>query len=191
MNVKLLAIQDVVLIEPTIYEDERGYFFESFNTTEFSKAISRPINFVQDNESLSRQGVLRGLHYQTIRPQAKLVRVSAGEIFDVAVDIRLGSSTFGRWVGERLSAENKTQLWIPEGFAHGFFVLSETAQVQYKVTEYRFPEYEHCIKFDDADIGIEWPALLHASSLLSIPLLSKKDRLGKAFAKAENLPRIS
>lgn len=136
-----LQIPDVVLFESNVFGDDRGYFFESFNLASFSKAVGRYVNFVQDNESRSKKGVLRGLHYQVVRPQGKLVRVTEGAVFDVAVDIRSDSPTFGQWVGEALSAENKRQLWIPEGFSHGFIVLSDVAKFQYKVTDYWFPEY--------------------------------------------------
>jgi dTDP-4-dehydrorhamnose 3,5-epimerase len=172
MDVKALAIPDVLLLEPRIFSDARGYFYESFNTRRFSEIIGKELTFVQDNCSYSKQGVLRGLHYQIERPQAKLVSVVHGEVFDVAVDIRPKSATFGQWVGEILSGDNKRQLWIPEGFAHGYLVLSKEAVFQYKVSEYWYPEYERCLCFDDKRIAIQWP---HLAVELS---LSMKDRQG-------------
>jgi len=158
MKVTKLRIPEVILLEPKIYYDDRGFFFESFNHAKFEDAIGHSIKFVQDNHSFSNQGVLRGLHYQKApKAQGKLVRVVSGEVFDVAVDIRKNSKTFGKWVGETLSAENKRQLWIPAGFAHGFLTLSETAEMLYKTTDYYAPECEGCIRWDDKDIGIEWP----------------------------------
>lgn len=181
MNVVSTSIPDVVIIEPQVFGDERGFFYESFNERRFVEAIGltgAPPRFVQDNHSKSAENVLRGLHYQIRQPQAKLVRVIAGEVFDVAVDIRKNSPTFGHWVGVMLSAENKRQLWIPEGFAHGFVVTSETAEFLYKTTDYWAPEHERCILWDDPAIGIEWP-------LDAQPLLSGKDRSGKLLADAE------
>jgi dTDP-4-dehydrorhamnose 3,5-epimerase len=178
MRATSLAIADVVLIEPTVFGDERGFFFESFNQQQFEAAIRREVCFVQDNHSRSMQNVLRGLHYQIRQPQGKLVRVVQGEVFDVAVDIRRHSSTFGQWVGERLSAANKRQLWIPEGFAHGFVVLSETAEFLYKTTDYYAPEFERCILWNDASLAIEWP-------ISRSPLLSTKDQAGVTLAEAE------
>ena len=158
MKATPLAIPEVILIEPTVYTDERGFFFESFNHKKFEEAIGYSVNFVQDNHSKSTKGVLRGLHYQLPpKAQGKLVRVTQGEVFDVAVDIRKDSPTFGKWVGEKLSAENKKQLWVPEGFAHGFLTLSETAEFLYKTTEYYFPSVERCIRFDNLEINIKWP----------------------------------
>lgn len=151
------AIPDVLVIEPTVFGDERGFFLESYNQRDFDRAVGREVRFVQDNHSRSRKGVLRGLHYQLEQPQGKLVRVVSGEIFDVAVDIRRSSPTFGNWVAETLSAENKRQLWVPEGFAHGFLVLSEDAEVLYKATDFYAPDTERVIIWNDADIGIEWP----------------------------------
>ncbi len=145
------------LIEPEVFGDERGFFYESFNQAKFESAIGRKVNFVQDNHSKSGKGVLRGLHYQDPKSQGKLVRVTQGEVFDVVVDIRPKSPTFGKWVAEILSGENKKQLWIPEGFAHGFLVLSETAEFLYKTTEYYAPEFEKCIIWNDVDLGIKWP----------------------------------
>lgn len=183
MKITQLKIPELVLFEPTIYSDERGYFFESFNVKDFSEVLGYQVNFVQDNESYSKHNVLRGLHYQLTRPQGKLIRVTKGEIFDVAVDLRKHSSTFGQWIGERLSQENKKQLWVPAGFAHGFLVLSEIAQVQYKVTEFRFIEYENTIRFDDPDIGITWPEQIQTNK----PILSVKDRLAMGLAQAKQL----
>jgi dTDP-4-dehydrorhamnose 3,5-epimerase len=179
MKVTRLTIPDVLLIEPKVFGDERGFFFESFNKKLFDEAAGSPITFVQDNHSKSARGVLRGLHYQIKSPQGKLVRVVAGEVFDVAVDIRKGSPTFGHWVGELLSAENKKQLWIPPGFAHGFLTLSDSAEFLYKTTDYWYPEHERCIAWNDADIGIDWPATGEE------PVLSGKDRQGKCIAQAE------
>lgn len=173
------AIPDVVLFEPKVFGDERGFFFESFNAREFAKATGLEAQFVQDNHSRSRQGVLRGLHYQLApKAQGKLVRVTEGEVFDVAVDIRRGSPTFGQWVGEILSAENKRQLWIPAGFAHGFAVLSENAEFLYKTTDYWSPEHERCIRWDDPTLAIPWP-------VPGTPLVSDKDRQGFNLRDAE------
>ncbi len=158
MNATPLAIPDVVLLEPDVLSDERGFFFESHNQRTFEQATGLCPTFVQDNHSKSIKGVLRGLHYQLPpKAQGKLVRVIEGEVFDVSVDIRKNSPTFGHWVGEILTAENKKQLWIPEGFAHGFITLSETAEFLYKATDYYDPELERCIRWDDPDINIEWP----------------------------------
>ncbi|MCP9447846.1 MAG: dTDP-4-dehydrorhamnose 3,5-epimerase [Nitrospira sp.] len=173
-----LAIPDVVLLEPQVFGDERGFFFESFNQARFEAAIGRSIAFVQDNHSRSVKGVLRGLHYQIRQPQGKLVRIVVGAVFDVAVDLRRSSPTFGRWVGEVLSAENKRQLWIPAGFAHGFLVLSEVAECLYKTTDYYAPEHERCLIWNDPTIGIIWP-------LEGEPILSAKDRQGVTFDRAE------
>ena len=173
-----LAIPDVVLIEPKVFGDERGFFFESFNQARFEEAIGKPVQFVQDNHSRSARNVLRGLHYQIQQPQGKLVRVVQGEVFDVAVDLRKSSKTFGQWVGEILSAENKRQLWIPEGFAHGFVVLSDTAEFLYKTTDYYAPAHERCILWNDETLAIHWPAGIQ-------PILSAKDAQGKAFVDAE------
>lgn len=174
-------IPGVFLFEPTVHEDERGYFMESFRLSQFSD-ITCDINFVQDNQSKSRQGTLRGLHYQVNYPQGKLVRVLSGEIFDVAVDLRRSSPTFGKWVGEKLSSLNKKQLWIPEGFAHGFYVMSEEAEIFYKCTEYYLPEHDRAILWNDPKIGINWPLLNPR------PLLSKKDGGANSFADAEVYP---
>ncbi|XAG87479.1 dTDP-4-dehydrorhamnose 3,5-epimerase [bacterium 19CA01SA08] len=178
-------IPDVVIIEPTVFGDERGWFMESFNESKFHQELEKlglptPRKFVQDNHSMSKQGILRGLHYQTENTQGKLVRVVSGEVFDVAVDIRKDSPTFGQWVGVVLSAENKRQLWVPEGFAHGFYVTSDEAEFVYKCTDNYNPKYEHTIMWNDKDIGINWP-------LSNNVILSEKDNLGKAFIDSELL----
>ena len=173
-----LAIPEVVLIEPNVFGDERGFFFESFNQARFEAAIGRSVQFVQDNHSRSAKNVLRGLHYQIQQPQGKLVRVVQGEVFDVAVDLRKSSPTFGKWVGEMLSAENKRQLWVPEGFAHGFVVLSESAEFLYKATDYYAPQHERCILWNDATLGIAWPQGIQ-------PVLSAKDAKGLPFRESE------
>jgi len=178
MKATRLAIPDVVLLEPRVFGDDRGFFFESFNQAQFQAAIDKPVNFVQDNHSRSVKGVLRGLHYQLPpKAQGKLVRVVAGEVFDVAVDIRKSSPTFGKWVGLTLSAENRKQLWIPEGFAHGFLVLSDNAEVLYKTTDYWAPEHERCIAWNDPKIAIAW-------STENQPQLSAKDMAGKLFKES-------
>lgn len=168
MKVTPTAIPDVLLIEPTVYADERGYFFESFNQQAFSQATGLDVTFVQDNHSRSAKGVLRGLHYQIRQPQGKLVRVVRGAVFDVAVDIRKSSPTFGRWVGIELSETNHKQHWVPPGFAHGFLVLSDFADFLYKTTNYYAAEHERCIRWNDPDLAIAWP-------LNTLPLLSAKD----------------
>lgn len=178
MQVIDTAIPDVKIIEPKVFGDDRGFFFESFNQKRFEEAIGRQVEFVQDNHSRSAKGVLRGLHYQIHNPQGKLVRVAVGEVFDVAVDLRRSSPTFGQWVGVTLSAENKRQLWIPEGFAHGFVVTSEVAEFLYKTTDYWHPEHERCIVWNDSRLGIDWP-------LAEMPALSGKDAAGRAWADAE------
>jgi dTDP-4-dehydrorhamnose 3,5-epimerase len=178
-------IPAVLVLEPKIYEDDRGFFFESYNQQHFSEAVGHELNFLQDNESMSKLAVLRGLHYQVVKPQGKLVRVTEGEVFDVAVDIRRNSPTYGQWVGERLSAENKKQLWVPEGFAHGFLVISERARVQYKVTEYWYPELERCIRFDDPQINIQWPIVPFEFPIAICPILSDKDRNGLYLKAAD------
>lgn len=178
MKATPLAIPDVILIEPKVFGDERGFFFESFNQAQFEQAIGKSVQFVQDNHSRSARNVLRGLHYQIQQPQGKLVRVVQGEVFDVAVDLRKSSKTFGQWVGEILSAENKRQLWIPEGFAHGFVVLSETAEFLYKTTDYYAPAFERSILWNDPATGIRWP-------INDAPQLSGKDQQGKLLAQAE------
>lgn len=179
MKATPLALTEVILLEPKVFGDARGFFFESFNRETFFAATSFAPDFVQDNHSLSAQNVLRGLHYQLPpRAQGKLVRVSRGEVFDVAVDIRPASPTFGQWVGTRLSAENKLQLWIPPGFAHGFLVLSDVAEFQYKTTEFYSPSYERCIAWNDPRLGIAWP-------LNGEPVLAAKDQAGKLLAEAD------
>ncbi len=180
-----LSIPDVVLVEPRLFEDERGYFFESFNLEKFQQAVDRDVLFVQSNESLSVQNVIRGLHYQIERPQGKLVRVVEGAVFDVAVDLRTDSSTFGHWVGATLSDDNNHQLWIPEGFAHGFQVLSREAKFQYMVTEYWCPSYERCIRYDDPDIDIVWQQLAAPDGHLLERSVSAKDQDGTALVMAE------
>jgi dTDP-4-dehydrorhamnose 3,5-epimerase len=179
MQATPLTLPEVILFEPRVFGDERGFFFESFNARVFTQATGLAPDFVQDNHSKSRRGVLRGLHYQ-LAPQAqgKLVRVVQGEVFDVAVDIRPSSPTFGRWVGALLSGDNKRQLWIPPGFAHGFLTLSETAEFLYKTTDFYAPAAERCILWNDPQIGIDWP-------LDGEPTLSDKDRLGLPLAEAE------
>ena len=180
MKATPLKIPDVVLIEPKVFGDERGYFFESFNQTAFNQAIGYDVQFVQDNHSKSQKGVLRGLHYQIPpKAQGKLVRVVQGEVFDVAVDIRKDSPTLGQWVGEILSAENKRQLWIPAGFAHGFITLSETAEFLYKTSDYYAPEYERCIAWNDPEIGISWP-------VEQAPVISDKDQKGSSLENIIN-----
>jgi dTDP-4-dehydrorhamnose 3,5-epimerase len=179
MNIQRTAIPEVIVIEPKVFGDERGFFMESFNQRAFDEAAGRPVHFVQDNHSRSGKGVLRGLHYQIQQPQGKLVRVTHGAVFDVAVDIRASSGTFGQWVGVELTASNHRQLWVPEGFAHGFVVLSKTADFLYKTTDYYAPAHERCIRWDDPQIGIEWP------QLAGRPLLSAKDAAGQALAAAE------
>jgi dTDP-4-dehydrorhamnose 3,5-epimerase len=178
MKIIATQIADVLLLEPHVFEDERGFFFESYNSREFAAAVGFEPNFVQDNHSRSRKNVVRGLHYQVEHAQGKLVRVSIGEVFDVAVDIRKRSPTFGRWVGHVLSAENRKQLWIPAGFAHGFVVLSEYAEMLYKATDYWAPSHERCIVWDDRSIGIRWP-------IEGEPIISDKDRLGRSLDDAD------
>jgi dTDP-4-dehydrorhamnose 3,5-epimerase len=178
MKVMPMSIPDVLVLEPKVFGDSRGFFFESYNRRAFSEATGLDPDFVQDNHSRSARGVLRGLHYQIRQPQGKLVRVVAGEVFDVAVDLRRNSPTFGRWVGEYLSAENKRMMWVPEGFAHGFVVISDHAEFLYKTTDYYAPEHERCIRWDDPSIGIEWP-------LAGQPQLSAKDMQGMALGDAE------
>ncbi|ALK98555.1 dTDP-4-dehydrorhamnose 3,5-epimerase [Massilia sp. WF1] len=151
------AIPDVLLLEPKVFGDERGYFFESYNARDFQEATGLQVEFVQDNHSMSAKGVLRGLHYQIQHPQGKLLRAVQGSVFDVAVDLRKSSPTFGRWVGALLSADNRRQLWVPPGFAHGFLTLSDTAEVLYKTTDYWYPEHERSLLWKDPSIGIEWP----------------------------------
>ena len=178
MKVTATAIPDVLQIEPQVFGDARGFFFESFNQRQWLESTGLDRAFVQDNHSLSSKGVLRGLHYQIRQPQGKLVRVILGEVFDVAVDLRRTSATFGKWVGAVLSAENKKQLWVPEGFGHGFVVLSEAAEFLYRTTDYYAPEYERCILWNDPDLAIDW-------RLSEAPILSAKDAAGCAFRSAE------
>ena len=177
MKIIPTEIPDLLIVEPQVFGDERGFFLESFNQQRWEELTGLNTAFVQDNHSRSTKGVLRGLHYQTKLPQGKLVRVVQGEVYDVAVDLRKSSATFGKWVGCSLSAENKRQFWVPEGFAHGFLVLSETAEFLYKTTNYYAPEFEQCIRWDDADLAIEWP-------LDGKPGLSGKDAAGIAFKDA-------
>ena len=178
MKVTPTAIPDVLILEPKIFGDARGFFLESFNQEAFNQATGLSIQFVQDNHSRSAKGVLRGLHYQIQQPQGKLVRVVRGAVFDVTVDIRKSSSTFGQWVGIELTEDNHRQLWVPPGFAHGFLVLSEQADFLYKTTEYFAPEYERCIRWDDPEIGIDWP-------INDKPVLSAKDIEGAELHNAE------
>jgi dTDP-4-dehydrorhamnose 3,5-epimerase len=178
MKVSATQLPEVLLIEPKFFGDARGFFFESFNQKAFDDAVGRHVDFVQDNHSRSSKSVLRGLHYQIRQPQGKLVRVVQGAVFDVAVDVRRSSPNFGRWVGEVLSAENNRQLWVPAGFAHGFLVLSDTADFLYKTTDFYSPPDERCIAWNDAAIGIEWP-------LDGAPVLSAKDAVGATLANAE------
>ena len=178
MQIQTTAIPDVLILEPTVYGDDRGFFYESFNQKRFAELTGVTREFVQDNHSKSAKGVLRGLHYQIQQPQGKLVRVTAGEVFDVAVDLRRSSPTFCKWVGVILSAANKRQLWVPEGFAHGFVVISEHAEFLYKTTDYWAPEFERSILWNDPAIGIDWP-------LDGEPLLSGKDKAGILLADAD------
>ena len=178
MNATPLAIPEIVLLEPKVYGDSRGYFYESYNARTFAAAVGHEIGFVQDNHSLSQRGVVRGLHYQMApAPQGKLVRVIAGEIFDVAVDIRKSSPTFGKWVGEILSAANKRQLWIPVGFAHGFMALRDNTEVLYKATDFYHRAAEQSIRWDDPTLAIKWPTS-------ATPVLSEKDEIAPGFADA-------
>lgn len=178
MKVTPTSIPDVLLIEPKVFGDSRGFFFESFNQREFNAATATNFNLVQENYSRSKKGVLRGLHYQLGRPQGKLIRVARGSVFDVAVDIRPASPHFGKWVGIELNEHDNFQLWLPPGLAHGFLVLSESADFVYKTTDYYAPELEHCISWNDTEIGIDWP-------LDGDPTLSAKDIAGKAFKNAQ------
>ena len=175
MKVTATAIADVLVVEPKIFGDDRGFFFESFNARVFAQATGLNVNFVQDNHSKSARHVLRGLHYQTQQAQGKLVRVVSGEVFDVVADVRPESPTYGKWVGEILSAQNQRQMWVPPGLAHGFLVLSENAEFLYKTTDYYAPEFERCIAWNDKKLNIDWP--LSGAT----PSLSAKDALGHAF----------
>lgn len=178
MQATKTTIPEVVLFEPKVFGDARGFFYESFNENAFFEATGLRPKFVQDNHSKSAKNVLRGLHYQIQQPQGKLVRVTQGEVFDVAVDLRSSSPTFGQWAGEMLSAENKRMLWVPEGFAHGFVVLSETAEFLYKTTDFYAPQHERCIIWNDSTLNIDWP-------IGEPPSLSSKDLLGVSFEQAE------
>ena len=175
------AIAEVLVIEPAVFGDARGAFFESWNRRAFSKLAGHDVEFVQDNHSVSARGVLRGLHYQVRQSQGKLVRVVAGEVFDVVVDLRRSSPTFGRWVGERLSAQNRRMMWVPEGFAHGFLVLSDMAEFLYKTTDYYAPEHERTLLWNDPAVGVKWP-------LEGAPVLKPKDAAGTPLASAETFP---
>lgn len=179
MKITQTAIPEVLILEPKVFGDERGFFMESFNQKAFDEAVGDPVDFVQDNQSRSVKGVLRGLHYQVKQPQGKLVRCVRGAVFDVAVDIRKSSPTFGRWVGIELSEDNHRQLWVPGGFAHGFLVLSDSADFLYKTTDYYAPAHERCIAWNDPALSIEWPDCGVA------PALSAKDRMGLSLATAE------
>ncbi|VFR50040.1 dTDP-4-dehydrorhamnose 3,5-epimerase [plant metagenome] len=172
------ALPDVLILEPKVFGDDRGFFFESYNQRDFQEATGLDVAFVQDNHSKSSQGVLRGLHYQIQRPQGKLVRVTQGAVFDVAVDLRRASPSFGKWVGVELSGDNKRQLWVPPGFGHGFVVTSESAEFLYKTTDYWFPEHERSLLWNDPELGIDWP-------LPCEPRLAAKDAAGKPLAAAE------
>jgi dTDP-4-dehydrorhamnose 3,5-epimerase len=178
MKATRLALPEVIVFEPKIFGDDRGFFFESFNQKAFEEVVGRSVEFVQDNHSRSVKGVLRGLHYQIQQAQGKLVRVTHGEVFDVAVDLRASSRTFGKWVGEFLSAENKKQLWIPEGFAHGFVVVSESAEFLYKTTDFWAPEHERSLAWDDPTVAIEWP-------MTEQPTLSSKDQKASRLEDAD------
>jgi dTDP-4-dehydrorhamnose 3,5-epimerase len=178
IQVTSMPLDGVKLIEPKVFGDTRGFFFESFNAREFAQHVQDGVTFVQDNHSRSAKGVLRGLHYQIAHAQGKLVRVTEGEVFDVAVDLRRSSPTFGKWEGITLSAENHRQLWIPPGFAHGFVVLSESAQFLYKTTDYWYPEFERCLLWNDPSVGIEWPIEFE-------PILAAKDAAGRLLADAD------
>jgi len=178
MKVTATAIPDVLVLEPAVFADERGFFFESFNHKRFAETVGRAVTFVQDNHAQSRKGVIRGLHYQINQAQDKLLRVVRGEVYDVAVDLRRSSPTFGRWVGVALSAQNKKQLWVPKGFAHGYLALSEATELLYKVTDYYAPAHERCLLWNDPAVQIDWP-------LEAEPILSAKDRLGLTLDQAE------
>ncbi len=181
MKVVPTAMPEVLVLEPQVFGDDRGFFFESFNARRFEELTGVRAHFVQDNHSKSAKNVLRGLHYQISQPQGKLVRVTAGAIFDVVVDLRKSSPFFGRWVGVELSAENRRQIWVPAGFAHGFVVTSDSAECQYKTTDYWAPEYERSILWNDPAIGVEWP-------ISGVPMLSGKDSQGKLLADADAFP---
>lgn len=178
MRVTPTAIADVLVIEPDVYADARGFFFESYNERSFTEATGVKPRFVQDNHSRSVRNTVRGLHYQIRQPQGKLMRVATGEIFDVVVDLRRSSPMFGKWVGERLSAENRKMIWVPEGFAHGFAVLSDYADFLYKTTDYWAPQFERTLLWNDSELAIDWP-------LAGEPILAAKDRAGKPLSEAE------
>jgi len=178
MKIVQTAIPDVLILEPKVFGDDRGFFYESFNQEQFQLLTGIKSHFVQDNHSKSAKNVLRGLHYQIEQPQGKLVRVTAGEVFDVVVDLRQQSATLGHWVGAVLSSQNNRQLWVPAGFAHGFLVMQDNTEFLYKTTDYYAPQHERCIRWDDAQIGIEWP-------IQTKPILSVKDQTGSVFADAE------
>ena len=181
MKITPTEIPDVLIIEPNVFGDSRGFFFESYNEKKFMQMTGLQVTFVQDNHSRSNKHVLRGLHYQIRQPQGKLVRVISGDVFDVAVDIRRSSPTFGKWVGEYLTAENKKQMWVPSGFAHGFLVLSDVAEFLYKTTDYWAPEHERCIRWNDPVLNVQWP-------ITGDPLVSEKDEKGALFQDAEVFP---
>jgi len=181
MKVEPTAIPDVLIFEPRVFVDNRGWFLESWNAREFGNAVGLDLQFVQDNHSRSRRGVLRGLHYQIEQPQGKFVRVVSGRVYDVAVDLRKSSATFGRWVGTELTEDNHRQLWIPAGFAHGFLALSDSADILYKATDYYAPEHERCVIWNDPALGIGWPADIE-------PVLSAKDQAGVLLRDAEVFP---
>ena len=182
MKVTPTALPEVLVVEPRVFSDARGFFLESFNRAKFARETGLELDFVQDNHSRSAQGVLRGLHYQIQQPQGKLVRVTSGRVFDVAVDLRRSSPDFGRWVGVELTGDNFKQLWVPAGFGHGFLVLSESAEVLYKTTDFYAPAHERSVRWDDPEIGIDWPTLPVA------PILSPKDQQGLPLASAEVFP---
>lgn len=182
MQVTPTEIEALKIIEPDCYGDERGFLFESYSARRYAEEAGITLDFVQDNHSRSTRGVLRGLHFQLTNAQGKLVRIAAGEIFDVGVDLRRGSATFGHWVGVVLSAENRRQLWVPPGFAHGFYVLSEIAEVLYKATEYYDPDDEHCLAWNDPAVGVDWP--LGGTE----PIVSERDRAGRALDKIPTFP---
>ena len=181
MKITHTEIPDLLIIEPNVFGDSRGFFFESYNEKKFMEMTGLQVAFVQDNHSRSKKHVLRGLHYQIQQPQGKLVRVISGKVFDVAVDIRRSSPTFGKWVGELLTAENKKQIWVPPGCAHGFLVLSDDAEFLYKTTDYWAPEHERCIRWNDPVLNVQWPITVN-------PLVSEKDRKGVFFQDAEVFP---
>jgi dTDP-4-dehydrorhamnose 3,5-epimerase len=184
MEVVPTELPEVLILQPKVFGDARGFFYESYNRRTFAKATGLPVDFVQDNHSRSARGVLRGLHYQIRQPQGKLVRVTAGEVYDVAVDLRRSSPTFARWTGATLSADNKRQMWVPAGFAHGYLVLSEYVEFLYKATDFYAPEHERCIAWNDPDLGIAWPLPAGVQE----PVLSAKDKTGVRLRDAEVFP---